>query len=101
LSLLTESLDTANEIEEEIGRSKMNVKKTISVCNRVDEAEMQKRIREVAKTTYGIEVAGFIPSDIEIASGELSNRNILHLPESPAYKATRALMAVLQGPSES
>jgi CO dehydrogenase nickel-insertion accessory protein CooC1 len=89
------SLDTANDIKEEIGRRKMNVKKTISVCNRVDEAGVQERTTEVAKTTYGIEVAGFIPSDTEIASGELSNRNILTLPESPAYKATKALVAVL------
>jgi len=95
------SLDTANEIKEQVEKRKMNVKKTISVCNRVDEAEVQKRIREVAKTTYGIEVAGFIPPDMEIARGELSNRNILHLPESPAYKATKALMTVLEGPSQS
>jgi CO dehydrogenase maturation factor len=95
------SLDTANEIEKEIVKSKMNVKQTISVCNRVDEAELQKKIREVAKTTYGIEVAGFIPSDIEIVRGELSNPSILHLPESPAYKAVKTLMTALEDHNQS
>jgi CO dehydrogenase maturation factor len=95
------SLDTASEIKEEVEKRKMNVKKTISVCNRVDDVEVQEKIREVARTTYGLEVAGFIPGDLEITGAELANRSILHLPESPAYKATKALMTTLEYPSQS
>jgi CO dehydrogenase maturation factor len=95
------SLDTASEIKEQVEKRRMNVKKTISVCNRVDDVDVQEKMREVARSTYGLEVAGFIPYDLEIARGELANRSILHLPESPAYKATRALMTVLEYPAQS
>jgi CO dehydrogenase maturation factor len=95
------SLDTASEIKEQVEKRKMNVKKSISVCNRVDDVDVQEKIREVARTTYGLEVAGFIPYDLEIARAELANQSILHLPESPAYKATKALMTILEYPSQS
>jgi len=95
------SLDTASDIKEEVEKRKLNVKKTISVCNRVDDVEVQEKIREVARITYGLEVAGFIPGDLEITRGELANRSILHLPESPAYKATKALVTALEYPSQS
>jgi CO dehydrogenase nickel-insertion accessory protein CooC1 len=94
------SLDTAREIKEQVEKRRMNVRKTISVCNRVDDTDMQEKIREVARTTYGLEVAGFIPCDLEIVRGELANRSILHLPESPAYKAAKALMTILEYPSQ-
>jgi CO dehydrogenase nickel-insertion accessory protein CooC1 len=87
---------TASEIKEQVNERKMNVKKTISVCNRVDDVHMQEKIREVAKTTYGLDVAGFIPSDCELTKAELANLNILHIPESPAYKATKAIVTKLQ-----
>ena len=90
------SLDTAREIKEQVEKRKMNVKKTISVCNRVDDVHVQEQIREVAEATYGLEVAGFIPSDSEITKRELANQSILHLPESPAYKGTRALLNNLE-----
>ena len=90
------SLDTASEIKEQVEKRKMNVKKTISVCNRVDDLTLQEEIREVAKTSYGLDVAGFIPADSEITKGELANRSILHTPESPAYKATKAIVTNLQ-----
>jgi len=89
------SLDTASEIEEQVRGRKMDVKKTISICNRVDDIHLQEKIREVAKTAYGLEVAGFIPSDPEVAEGELANKSIFHLPESPAYKAVKTLFTGL------
>ena len=95
------SLDTASEINEQVKKSKMNVNKTISVCNRVDDADIQEETREVAKTTYGLDVAGFIPRDLEIARAELANRSVLRLPESPAYKAAKALMTLLENPNQS
>jgi len=90
------SLDTASEIKEQVEKRKMNVKRIISVCNRVDDVQMQEKIRDVAKTTYGVDVAGFIPSDSEISKAELTNQNILDLPESAAYKATKTIMTKLQ-----
>jgi CO dehydrogenase maturation factor len=89
------SLDTASEIKDQVEKRKMNVRKTIGVCNRVDDVQVQEKVRELAKSSYGLEVAGFIPSDAEITKGELENQSILSLPESPAYKATKALMASL------
>jgi CO dehydrogenase maturation factor len=94
------SLDTASEIKEQVKKRKMNVKKTIGVCNRVDDVHLQEKIREVAKTTYGLDLAGFIPYDSEITRRELGNQSILHLSESPAYKATKALVANMEHSSQ-
>ena len=90
------SLDTAHDIKEQVKKSKMKVSRIISVCNRVDDTDLQEKTREVAKSSYGLDVAGFIPRDLEIVRAELSNRNLLRLPESPAYIATKELMTLLE-----
>jgi CO dehydrogenase nickel-insertion accessory protein CooC1 len=91
------SLDTAGEIKEQVEKRKMDVKRTVSICNRVDDRRLQEEIGEVAKSSYGLEVAGFVPSDSEITKGELASRSVLHNPVSPAYTATKAIISNLKG----
>jgi CO dehydrogenase maturation factor len=90
------SLDTAKEIKDEVNRRKLKVKNTSAVCTRVNDAEVQNKIKETARNDYGIEVIGFIPTDIEIAKASLVNENILNMPESSAFKATRTLLKTMR-----
>jgi len=90
------SLDTAKEIKDEVNRRKLKVRNVSAVCTRVDDAEVQNEIRETARNNYGIEVIGFIPTDTEIAKASLTNKSILDMPDSPAYKATKTLLNTLR-----
>lgn len=90
------SLDTAKEIKDEVLRRKLKVGKVSAVCTRVDDVDFQKEIEQTARDNYGIEVVGFIPTDPSIAKANLTSQNILRMPVSPAYKATRELVNALQ-----
>jgi CO dehydrogenase maturation factor len=90
------SLDTAKEIKDEVEKRKLKVGKVSAICTRMDNAEIQKEIKETAKDRYGIDVVGFVPNDAGIAKASLTNQSIFEIRESPAYKATTSLMGVLR-----
>jgi CO dehydrogenase maturation factor len=83
------SLDTASEIMREINRKQLKFGKVYGICNRVDNPESQKLIKEVAKTQYNLEIVGFVPTDQQIAKSSLTNQSILNLAESSAFESLK------------
>lgn len=91
------SLDTAKDIIDEIKRRKLKTGKIFGVCNRVDDEKLQKVVVEIAKKDYGIEIVGFIPSDVEIARRGITGESVMNIPfNSPAYEALRSIMTTLR-----
>ena len=90
------SLDTAKDIQDEVRKRKLRVKNILAVCNKVDDPNLQKEIKETAKNNYGIEVIGFVPTDNMIAKANFINQRLVGIHESPAYKAIGNLMNVLR-----
>ncbi|MEM4311539.1 MAG: AAA family ATPase [Nitrososphaerales archaeon] len=92
------SLDTAKAIVEEARKSELKVKSIRGLANRVDDPEIQKELKIVAKEKYAIEIAGFIPTDSEINKMELIGKSIFDLPKSRAYEAFSKIIKGLLGP---
>jgi len=88
------SIDTAKDVVEEVKRSGLKVRNVCGICNRVDDTETQRQIREIAKGK-GIEVVGFIPTDPEISKRSLTDQNILKTPASLSYQAMKNIMKTL------
>jgi CO dehydrogenase maturation factor len=89
------SLDTAKEIMQEVKRRKLNIKKIAGICNRVDDTQIQQRIKNIATKNYQLDVIGFIPNDLEIGKGNLTDRSILEQPESTSINAMKEIMKTM------
>jgi len=61
----------------------------------VDDLKTQQLIREVAKTQYGLEITGFIPTDQEIVRRSLVNQSMMDITDSSAYEAMREALKSL------
>jgi len=89
------SLDTAQDIVNEIDKKHSNFGKVYGICNRVDDLKTQQLIREVAKTKYDLEIIGFIPTDQEIVRRSLVNQSMMDITDSSAYEAMREVLKSL------
>jgi CO dehydrogenase maturation factor len=89
------SLDTASEIMKEIGKKQSKFGKVYGICNRVDNAESQQLIKEVAKAQYSLEIVGFVPTDQQIIKSSLTNQSILNITGSQAYESLREALKSL------
>ena len=89
------SLDTAKDIAIEVEKRKLKVKNVSCICNRVDNEDLQRQIKETARNSYGLDVIGFIPPDYEISKRSLTNQNILDISNSPAHQAMKNIMRTL------
>lgn len=89
------SLDTAADIREEIRKKKLNFGRTVGICNRVDDPAIKQIVEGVAKSQYGLEVVGFIPTDKEIMVRSLMNENIVDASNSSAYQSMKEVLKSL------
>jgi CO dehydrogenase nickel-insertion accessory protein CooC1 len=90
------SLDTAKDIQDEVTRRKMRVRNLLAVCNRVDDVSLQKEIKKTAINDYGIELIGFVPTDVAISKAGLLNQGLADIDKSLAYKAVKDFMNILR-----
>jgi len=89
------SLDTAYEILKEIKKKSSKFGKVYGICNRVDNVESQRLIRDVAKTHYNLEIVGFVPTDQQIVKNSLTNQSILNIAGSQAYESLKKALKSL------
>lgn len=89
------SLDTAQDIMNEISKKHSKFGKVYGICNRVDDSKSQQLIREVAEKQYGLEVIRFIPTDQKLVTRSLMNQSILDINDSSAYEAMREALKSL------
>jgi CO dehydrogenase maturation factor len=89
------SLDTAKDIVNEINKKHSKFGKVYGICNRVDDLKSQQLIKEVALTSYDLEVIGFIPTDQEIVRRSLMNQSMLGLTGSSAFESMKKALESL------
>ncbi|MBS7610516.1 AAA family ATPase [Candidatus Bathyarchaeota archaeon] len=88
------SLDTAIEIRKEIKKKEgLRFGEVLGLCNRIDDPKMQAIIKEFAASEYGINIAGFVRSDIGIIEGALKGEGIL---KKTGLRAFEDLKKILQ-----
>jgi CO dehydrogenase nickel-insertion accessory protein CooC1 len=83
-------------MRDEIKKKNMNFGETVGICNRVDDLGIQQTIKKIAKTAYGLDIVGFIPTDKELMERSLMNQNIMDVSNSSAYQSMKEAMKSLR-----
>lgn len=89
------SLDTAKAIVEEVKKRRLKVGNMLGVCNRVDDHDTRRLLRDAAADRYDISVVGNIPTDPVIHRASLANQSLLNTRSYPAYEAMKEILSSL------